>query len=167
MLAGALPPSELGVSALDEHTLQISMSGHTPYFLVLLTHPTTYPVHRASLQEHGQAFSRPGNLVSNGAFVLTEWTPRTRIVLERNPNFREAENTLLERVLYVPTEEQTTEVNQFRLGELDWTSEVPSTRMSTATILMRIIRAKGTFSIIGRRLRGRSRGCPWWPPGRG
>ena len=63
----------------------------------------------------------------NGMFV---WTPRTRIVLEKNPNFREAENTLVERVIYVPTEEQTTEVNQFRLGELDWTSEVPSNQFA-------------------------------------
>ncbi len=43
---------------------------------------------------------------------------------------REAENTLVERVVYVPTEEQATEVNQFRLGELDWTSEVPSNQFA-------------------------------------
>jgi oligopeptide transport system substrate-binding protein len=131
VLAGELPVEELGVGLLDDaYTMQITLTGPTPYFLGLLASPVAYPVNRANVEAFGDSFSKPGNLVSNGAFVLTEWTPRTRIVLEKNPNFREAEDTLLERVVYVPTEEQATEVNQFRLGELDWTSEVPSNQFA-------------------------------------
>lgn len=59
VLAGDLPASELGVTAMDEFTLQISMKDPTPYFLGLLNHSSTYPVHRASAEEHGSAFSRP------------------------------------------------------------------------------------------------------------
>jgi oligopeptide transport system substrate-binding protein len=126
VLAGELPAEELGVGLLDdEYTMQITLTGPTPYFLGLLASPVAYPVSQKNVEEFGDRFSRPGNLVSNGAYVLTSWTPRIRIELEKNPLFREAEDTLVERVVYIPTEEQSTEVKQFRLGELDWTSEVP------------------------------------------
>ena len=100
VLTGELPAEELGVSLLDEHSLQITLAGPTPYFLGLLTNPIAYPVNRSNLEEFGDQFSRAGNLVSNGAFVLTEWAPRSEIVLARNPAFREADRTVVERVHY-------------------------------------------------------------------
>ena len=126
VLAGELPVEELGVSLLDEFTLQITLTGPTPYFLGLLTHPIAYPVNRNNLEQHGDQFSRPGNLVSNGAYVLTKWVPRVEIVLESSPAFREAGRTLVERVHYLPIEDHSTEVKAFRSGEIDWTNEVPA-----------------------------------------
>jgi len=126
VLAGELPAEELGISLLDEYTLQITLTGPTPYFLSLLTSPVAFPVNRANVEEYGERFARPGNLVSNGAFVLADWKPRVSIELSRNPNFREADQVLVDRVVYVHTEELAAEVKQFRLGELDWTHEVPN-----------------------------------------
>lgn len=126
VLSGAVPPSELGVEALDEHTLQIRLTDPTSYFLGLLSHSSTYPVHRASVEQHGARFPRPGNLVSNGAFVLREWVVRSRIVLEKNPHYWGAGEVMLDRVVYYPFEDQSTELKQFRAGELHWTNEVPS-----------------------------------------
>jgi oligopeptide transport system substrate-binding protein len=126
VLAGEAPVEELGVSLLDEFTLQITLTGPTPYFLGLLTHPIAYPVNRRNLEQHGDQFSRPGNLVSNGAYVLAKWTPRVEIVLQRSPAYREAERTLIERVHYLPIEDHSTEVKAFRAGEIDWTNEVPT-----------------------------------------
>ena len=126
VLSGDLPLSELGVNALDEYTLQIQMSGPTPYFLGLLNHPSTYPVHRASVLEHGSAFSRPGNLVSNGAYVLSKWVIRSRIELIKNENYWDADNVILEKVYYYPFEDQSTALKRFRAGKLHWTSEVPN-----------------------------------------
>ena len=126
VLAGELPVEELGISLLDEFTLQITLTGPTPYFLGLLTHPATYPVNRRNVEQFGDRFSRPGNLVSNGAFVLKDWNPRASIELERNPRYREAGNTLVERVMYLPIEDLSAEITQFRSGALDWTNEVPN-----------------------------------------
>jgi oligopeptide transport system substrate-binding protein len=126
VLAGELPAEELGISLLDEYTLQITLTGPTPYFLGLLTHPIAFPVNRRNLEEHGDQFSRAGNLVSNGAYVLAKWTPRVEIVLQRNPAYREADRTLVERVHYLPIEDQSSEVKAFRAGEIDWTNEVPN-----------------------------------------
>jgi len=126
VISGELPPESLGVVSLDEHTLQITLVDPTPYFLGLLAHSSTYPVHRGTLEALGSKFSRAGNLVSNGAYVLKEWNIRSSIVLEKNPLYRDAENTLLQRVVYLPIEDLSSEVKQFRAGELDWTYEVPN-----------------------------------------
>ena len=126
VLSGELPLSQLGVFALDEYTLQIKMTGPTPYFLGLLNHPSTYPVHRASALEHGSAFSRPGKLVSNGAYVLNDWVLRSRIDLVKNENYWDAENVVLEKIHYYPYADQSTALKQFRAGKLQWTSSVPS-----------------------------------------
>jgi oligopeptide transport system substrate-binding protein len=126
VLAGGLPPRELAVSALDEHTLQIRLVDPTPYFLVLLSHSSTYPVHRPSLAEHGSRFSRPGMLVSNGAFVLQDWVVRSHIELARNPHYHGAAGVILDRVYYYPYEDQSTSLKQFRAGDLHWTYEVPN-----------------------------------------
>ncbi len=126
VLAGELPVEELGVGLLDEYTLQITLTGPTPYFLSLLASPVAFPVNRANVEAHGEAFARPGRLVSNGAFVLNDWKPRVSVELARNPNFREADQVLLDRVVYVHTEDLATEIMQFRLGEIDWTHEVPN-----------------------------------------
>jgi oligopeptide transport system substrate-binding protein len=111
---------------MDEFTLQIRMEGPTPYFLALLNHSSTYPVHRASVQAHGSAFSRPGNLVSNGAYILSDWVIRSRIELVKNPNYWDAKNVILDKVIYYPFEDQSTALKRFRAGKLHWTSAVPN-----------------------------------------
>jgi oligopeptide transport system substrate-binding protein len=126
VLAGELPVEELGISLLDEFTLQITLAGPTPYFLGLLAHPVTYPVNRRNIEEYGDQFSRPGKLVSNGAYVLKNWNPRVSIELRKNLLFRDADQTIIEQVIYLPIEELSAEVTQFRSGGLDWTNEVPN-----------------------------------------
>ncbi|MEM1080266.1 MAG: peptide ABC transporter substrate-binding protein [Pseudomonadota bacterium] len=126
ILAGELPPDQLGVEALNERTVQITLADPTPYFLGLLTHATTYPVYQPAIEMHGDAHVRPGNLVSNGAFRLHEWQPRSEIVLLRNPYFHADQDTILDQVIYYPIEDENTEFQRFRAGGLDWTFEVPS-----------------------------------------
>ena len=126
IFAGRLPPEELGVEALNPTTFQVQLDAPTPYFLGLLTHPTTYPVHRPSLEAHGSRHVRPGNLVSNGAFRLVDWQVRSSIGVERNPYFRDADRVILDRVVFYPFEDENTEFNRFRAGDLHWTHQVPS-----------------------------------------
>ena len=126
VLSGEVPISELGVTAMDDYTLQIKMRDPTPYFLSLLNHPSTYPVHRASVLEHDSAFSRPGNLISNGAYILSDWVIRSRIDVVKNENYWDAENVIIEKIHYYPFVDQSTALKQFRAGKLHWTSAVPS-----------------------------------------
>ncbi|MFQ5533759.1 MAG: peptide ABC transporter substrate-binding protein [Sphingomonadales bacterium] len=117
--------ARLGVKALDDRTLRIRLANPTPYFLGSLTHVATFPVHRKSVQELGSDWVRPGKMISNGAYQLAEWVPQSHITLTKNKHFHDAVNVQIDKVIYVPTEDQAAELKQFRAGELDWTDNVP------------------------------------------
>ncbi|MEE8305886.1 MAG: peptide ABC transporter substrate-binding protein [Gammaproteobacteria bacterium] len=120
-----LPPQAIGVHAIGELTLEIKLSGPTPYFLGLLNHATSYPVHRPSVEAHGSQHTRPGNLVSNGAYALDQWSVQSHIKLVRNPQYWDNANTVIDEVWYYPIEEQSTELRRYRANELDYTYDIP------------------------------------------
>lgn len=123
---GEADASTLGVEAIDATTLQVTLERSTPYFLEQLSHYTAYPVPRHAVEAHGNQWSRPGNMVSNGAFQLTEWQSQTRITASRNPYFHDADAVALDEVVYFPIEERNTALNRFRAGEIDIAREFPT-----------------------------------------
>ena len=125
VVQGRKPPEALGVEAVDTHILQVHLNGPTPYFLGLLTHSTTYPVHAASLEAHGERFTRPGHLISNGAYRLAEWVVQSHIRLVRNRYYWQNDTVRIDEVYYYPTEDQSSELKRYRAGELDMTHTVP------------------------------------------
>jgi oligopeptide transport system substrate-binding protein len=127
--AGKLPPEELGIRAIDDYTLEIVLENPTPYFIGLLQHSMTYPFHRASFEKYGAEFTRPGNLVTNGAFQLAEWVVQSHIKLVRNPYYWNNASTKLDEVWFYPTEDQTAELQRYRANELDLTDVVPATQI--------------------------------------
>jgi oligopeptide transport system substrate-binding protein len=116
----------LGVKAVDLRTFQVTLKSPTGYFLSLITHAHFLPLQRANVEKFGNQFTRAGNLVSNGAFMLKEWTPQSRVVLVRNPHYWDVANVKLTEVSYYPIENQNEELKRYRAGELDVTYEVPS-----------------------------------------
>lgn len=128
---GQLPPEKLGVRAIDARTLEIRLHSPTPYFLGLLTHASTYPVHPPSVREHGDRFSRPGNLVSNGAYRLQEWRVQSHIRLVRNSNYWDDANTTINEVWYYPIENAESELARYRAGELDMTYTLPARQIQS------------------------------------
>ncbi len=117
--------TSLGVRALDPLTLEVTLDSPTGYFLGLLSHHCFMPVHRASVEAFGSGFTRPGNLVSNGAYTLKEWVPQSRIVVVRNPNYRDAAHTSIGEVQYLPIENEGEELKRYRGGAIDITDNVP------------------------------------------
>lgn len=122
---GELPPDALGVIAIDQHTLSIELEAPTAYFLQLLTHATTYPLHRPSFAQYGELFARPGNLVSNGAYRVTDWVVNSHIRLEKNPYYSGADDVDIDVVYYHSTEDVDAELRRYRAGELDYTFQIP------------------------------------------
>jgi len=125
VINGELPTTELGVRALDKYTLQIELNSPTAYLLGLLTHSTTYPVHRESVAAGGERFARPGSLVGNGAYQLSEWTVQSHVRLDRNPYYWDATNTQIETVYYYAIENPDAELKRYRADELDITGALP------------------------------------------
>lgn len=128
VIEGKLPPDRLGVEALDAHTLRLRLKGPTPYLLGMLVHSASFPIHRASLAEHGPQFAQPGKLVSNGAYRLVERVVQSHLLLERNPHYWDNANTQIERVLHLNTEDINSEFKRFRAGEIDWTYQIPASQ---------------------------------------
>jgi oligopeptide transport system substrate-binding protein len=127
--AGKRPTEDLGVRALDDRTLEITLANPTPYFLELLAHSLSYPVHRATLETHGDQWTRPGNLVGNGAFKLDEWVVQSHVKVVRNPYYWDNANTKLEEVWFHATEDLTAELQRFRALELDQTEIIPTAQI--------------------------------------
>lgn len=125
IIAGKSAVETLGVGALDEHTLQITLKAATPYFLGLLTHSTTYPVHRATVEAWQGHFSRPDRLVSNGAYNLADWVVQSHITLKKNPQYWNAQRTQIDRVIYYAIDDTSQELQRFWADEIDWTESIP------------------------------------------
>jgi oligopeptide transport system substrate-binding protein len=125
IIAGEMPPDKLGVSAPDDATLVIKLEKRTPYLLSLLGHPSTFPVHRQSVELHGDAFARAGNLVSNGAYALRSWEPGSILELRRNEYHWDAENIAIDVVRHHIITQEVAELTRYRAGELHLTSTVP------------------------------------------
>ena len=116
---GQRPTADLGVRAIDEYTLEIELENTTPYFLGLLTHSASYPVHRASVETYGDQHTRAGNLVSNGAFQLDDWVVQSHVKLVRNPYYWDNDTTVLDEVFFHNTEDKSAEIRRYRADELD------------------------------------------------
>ncbi|MEO0990077.1 MAG: peptide ABC transporter substrate-binding protein [Pseudomonadota bacterium] len=125
VIAGEMPPENLGVTALDDLTLEVKLSAPLPYFPQMTTHSTTFPAPQKVIEEYGDQWTRPENIVSNGAYVLTEHLPQERSVRERNPMYWDNENTIIEKVVALVINDENVALTRYMAGELDRT-EVPA-----------------------------------------
>jgi oligopeptide transport system substrate-binding protein len=120
----------LGVKAVDDYTLEVTLNAATPYFLEMLTHQSTYAISKSNVEAKGADFIKPGNLVSNGAYTLAEFVPNDHIKLVKNPNFFDAANVKIDTVNYIPTEDRSTAMKRLEAGELDVNDDIPTEQLA-------------------------------------
>lgn len=125
VMAGEMTPDQLGVTAIDDHTLEVRLHTALPYFTQMLSHTTTFPVPQWAIEEHGDQWTQPGNMVSNGAYVLSERVPQEKIVMTRNANYWDNENTTIETVTALIINDENAALTRYLAGEFDYT-EVPA-----------------------------------------
>lgn len=128
--------SEVGFKALDERTLQVTLKSRTPYLLkVIASHhawdvvPTRVIAKFGPVDQRRSDWTRAGNLVCNGPFILKEWAPNQKIVVVRNPNYWDAAHVKLDAIEFYPTEDLANEERMFRAGQLDMTKELPISKL--------------------------------------
>jgi oligopeptide transport system substrate-binding protein len=128
--------SAVGVATPDAATLRLTLERPTPYLLALAAHNTWYPVQRATIEKFGAMaqrdtrWTRPGNLVGNGPFVLTEWNPNARLTVEKNPHYWDAAAVRLNRIRFFPIESAEVEERNFRAGQLHITFGLPASKIA-------------------------------------
>ena len=122
IIAGDMPVDKLGVRAIDDRTFEVRLSAALPYFPQMTTHSTTFPAPQKVIEQHGNAWTKPENIVSNGAYVLTEHLPQERSVRERNDLYWDDENTILNKVVALVINDENVALTRYLAGELDRTS---------------------------------------------
>ncbi len=116
------PDDSVAVRAPDARTLTVSLKNPTPFFLDLSVFYTLMPIHRASVEaaeKAGESWLRPGVLINNGPFLLTEWHLNDRIRLTRNPRYWDAANVSLRTVDVLPAPSPNTAFNFYYSGVAD------------------------------------------------
>ncbi|MDH5933136.1 ABC transporter substrate-binding protein [Vibrio splendidus] len=126
IVAGKKDKSELGVKAVDANTLVVELDTAVPYFVMMMGHTTMKPVHQATVEKFGDQWTKPGNFVGNGAFSVDKWVVNERLVLKRNDQYWNNDKTVLNKVTFLPIENQVAEMNRFLSGEIDFTNELPT-----------------------------------------
>lgn len=129
---GAVGAEEVGLKVLDDTTLEVTLKNPTPYFLGLLGMYTFSPVQQATVEANGEQWTlNADTYVSNGPFLVKEIKFNESYVMEKNPNYWNAENVKLENLTFVFIAESTTALNAFETGEIDGFWEVPSDALPT------------------------------------
>jgi ABC-type oligopeptide transport system substrate-binding subunit len=124
--AGRVPAADVGITAPDDRTLVVRLERPVPYFPSLAAFFTLLPVPRSAVAAHGDRWTRPGNIVTNGPFRLAGWRFYREIVLERNEGYRDPERVKADRIRLVPVVDPNTQFNLFETGALDVAFSVPS-----------------------------------------
>lgn len=127
--------SQVGIAALDAHTLRIELEYPAPYFLSLLTNPIWFPVYLPALEKSGSPaarnnrWTRPATFVGNGPFALKDWNPGTLILAEKSTTYWDAATVRLHAIRFIPATNVNTEERAFRAGQLHITEAIPLARI--------------------------------------
>ena len=122
---GKKTPDTLGVKALDDNTLQITLTQPTAAFLPMLAHPSLVPVDSVLINRFGDKWTKPELIVTSGAYKITDWVVNERIVAQRNTRYWDNNATVINKVTYLPINAETADINRYKAGEIDITYTIP------------------------------------------
>ncbi|MBL8530131.1 MAG: peptide ABC transporter substrate-binding protein [Hyphomonadaceae bacterium] len=127
--AGEMDPSQVGVTALDDLTLEIRLEHPAPYLPQLLKHYTAYPVPKHLNERYGDDWVKPEHIATNGAYTLVRWWSNYIVHLEKNPRFYDAENVALEHLYFYPSNDVNAAARKVMSGEAGWSTRFPSNQV--------------------------------------
>lgn len=125
IIAGKLPVNQLGVSAVDDHTLKVQLDKPVPYFPSLTANFSLFPVPQAVVEKFGNDWTKVGNLVGNGAYQLQERVVNEKLVLAPNPHYWDHAHTVLTKVTFVPINQESNATKRYLAGDIDITESFP------------------------------------------
>lgn len=115
-------PTELGIKAIDEKTLEITLSKPTPYFLSLMAFPTSFPMNQKFVEEVGDKYGTSADTVlSCGAFKMTNYVKGSTIEFEKNADYWDADAVKLNGLKMNIVKEASTSAMDFDSGNCDMT----------------------------------------------
>lgn len=122
---GKKAPDTLGVKAIDDATLEVTLTQPNAAFLAMLAHPSLIPIDKVLVTRFGEKWTKPEHIVTSGAYKLTQWVVNERLVAERNPLYWDNAHTVINKVTYLPIVSEASDVNRYKAGEIDIVYTVP------------------------------------------
>ncbi|MEP8464454.1 ABC transporter substrate-binding protein [Enterobacter hormaechei] len=122
---GKKAPESLGVKAINDTTLEVTLKQPNAAFLAMLAHPSLVPIDKVLVGRFGDKWTKPEHFVSSGAYKLSQWVVNERIVAVRNPKYWDNEHTVINKVTYLPISSEAADVNRYKAGEIDIVYTVP------------------------------------------
>ncbi len=116
---GLVGREELGIKALDDKTLEFTLTSPLPYFPDLLTNTFFYPIDSVNAEQYPKWYMSPDNYSSNGPFVLTKWSPKEEIVISKNENYYDVDKTNLDAISFSLVEDLNTEWQMYEQDQID------------------------------------------------
>jgi oligopeptide transport system substrate-binding protein len=110
---------DIGVSAIDDYTLRISLVSPSPFFTGLVAHQAFRIVPRTIVEKYGNAWTQPQHIVTCGPFKVKTWQPYDKLVLERDPMYWDAARVKLDEIHFYPMSDNPTIMNLYKVGEVD------------------------------------------------
>jgi oligopeptide transport system substrate-binding protein len=124
--------SEVGIEVPGPKKLVVHLETPTPYFPELVAFYTFFPQPKEVVEKHGEKWTRSKHIVSNGPYVMKAYNPQQEIILEKNPEYWDAENVDIERAKLRIIKDKNAVVNAYKTGELDWTgTNLPISQISS------------------------------------
>jgi len=130
IISGKFAPDSLGVAATNDNELTVKLVQPAPYFPQLLAHSSTFPIFSdVSARSHGAK-----DWISNGAYILSDWRPGTRLDLAKNEQYWDRAQVQIQRVQYQITPDQYAQFASYRAGQLDLTDTIPANALSSLRV---------------------------------
>jgi oligopeptide transport system substrate-binding protein len=127
---GKAPKETLGVRAVSPKILEITLNHPAPYLPELAKHHTMFAVPRHVVEKLGDNWVQPGNFVSNGPYVLTDWKLGDHVRIVKNPHFYEADKVCVDEIYLYPTPDAAMAERRIVRGELDMNADIQSNRIA-------------------------------------
>ncbi len=113
-------PTKLGVRADGDHVLVATLENPTPFWLSVVAGGQYAPVPKHAVDAHGEKWTRPENIVSNGPYVLTEWKPRDRMEFRKNPHYWDKDNVKIPGARLSIVESSDAAMTFYESGQHQW-----------------------------------------------
>lgn len=129
-------PALIGARAVDDRTLVLTLDHPVPFLPTMVCHSSWYPVPRKTIEKYGPinqrgtAWTRPGNLVCNGYFTLTDWKPQQYVHVSKSQTYWDRDAVKLNDVYFYPIESEDAEERTFRSGQLHITNTIPISKIA-------------------------------------
>lgn len=117
--AGDVAPEELGVKAVDDHTLEVTLTTPLPYFPKMLVHGSTFPVRQDIVEKFGDDWTKVGNLVGNGAYTLTAHKHGEQIDMDKSETYWDTDKTVMTHLTGLVINDNSIGLTRYLAGELD------------------------------------------------